>query len=90
MLDSAHHIAVRKPPSSGAERIRKMRERQRASGSPTTVQFDAALRQMVIENASNENLTPARALALTRDRLSQRFSIDGINAVIARLAGESA
>lgn len=62
----------------------------RAMSAPSPAQFDRMLRVVVIENAGNDSLTPARALALTRDRLAKRFSVDGINTVIARMAGESA
>lgn len=90
MLDSDHDISDRKPPSSGAERIRRMRQRLRDQSAPSPAQFGRMLRVVVIENAGNDNLTPARALALTRDRLARRFSVDGINTVIARMAGEAA
>jgi hypothetical protein len=33
---------------------------------------------------ANESLTPAKAVALVRERLSKRFSRDGINEVIAK------
>ena len=90
MLDSDHDSVDRKPPSSGAERIRRMRQRLREQSAPTPPQFDRALRQVVIDNVSNAELSPARALSLTRERLAKRFSVAGINAVLVRMSGESA
>lgn len=68
---------------TGAERARKFREKRYMAAVPTNAQFDRELRLVVIENVANESMTPAKALVLVRERLSKRFSVDGINSVIA-------
>jgi hypothetical protein len=76
---------------TGAERIRAMRARERESGSPAPALFDRVLRAVIVENVANTCLSPAAALALTRERLVRRgYAVDGVNKTIARMAGESA
>jgi hypothetical protein len=71
-------------PLTGAERAKRFRERRFLNATPTDLQFDRELRIVIIENIANESLTPAKAVALVRERLSKRFSRDGINEVIAK------
>jgi hypothetical protein len=67
----------------GAERARKFREKRSTSAVPTNAQFDRELRLVVIEHLSNVSMTLAKALRLVRERLAKRFSVEGINQVIA-------
>ena len=57
----------------------QFRERRFLNATPTDVQFDRELRIVIIENITNESLTPAKAVVLVRERLAKRFSLDGIN-----------
>ena len=86
MLDS-----VAKPSAkTGAERIRAMRARERETGSPAPALFDRVLRAVIFENVANSGLSPAVALALTRERLIRRgYAVEGVNMTISRMAGES-
>ncbi len=72
-----------KQPMTGAQRAKKWREKRFMSAVPTNAQFDRELRLVIIEHVANESMTPAKALVLVRERLAKRFSVDGINQVIA-------
>jgi hypothetical protein len=78
-----------KQPMTGAQRARKWRERRSVEAVPTNAQFDRELRLVVIENVANEAMTPAKALVLVRERLSKRFSRDGIDSAIAAYGDRS-
>jgi hypothetical protein len=69
---------------TGAERAKRFRVRRFLNATPTDVQFDRELQIVIIENITNESLTPAKAVVLVRERLAKRFSFDGINEVIAK------
>lgn len=71
-------------PLTGAERAKRFRARRSLNATPTDVQFDRELRIVLIEHVGNETMTPAKAIALVRERLAKRFSMDGINQVIAK------
>ena len=73
---------------TGAERAKRFRERLRDNAVPSTPQFDRELRRIVIRHVADETMTLAKAVSMTRERLTKRFSRDGIDEVIAKFAGE--
>ncbi|EIG62805.1 hypothetical protein [Bradyrhizobium sp. WSM1253] len=74
---------------TGGERARRFREKRSVVAAPTNAQFDRELRLVVIEHVANESMTPAKALVLVRERLAKRFSVEGINRVIAAYGDRS-
>jgi hypothetical protein len=75
--------------TTSTERGRRWRERLHMQAVPTDVQFDRELRIVVIAHAADPTMTLAKAVALVRERLSRRFSVDGINEVIAKYGDRS-
>ena len=76
-------------PLTGAERAKRYREKRFMAAVPTDVQFDRELRTVFFQSIDNEALAPlmVKLLAVTRERLRKRFSVDGIDSVIAKYEG---
>jgi hypothetical protein len=71
-------------PSSNTLRQRRYRDNNRNVGMPTDRQFDRALREVVFDHMQQRGDPASEFVSKARDRLLQRFPIEGIAAFIVR------
>lgn len=71
-------------PSLNAQRQQRYRDRIRDAAMPTERQFDRALREVVFDHMRERGDPASEFVSKARDRLLQRFPIEGIAAFIVR------